>query len=114
MAHPVINIPPRSKEEKPKTRIVERIVTVYKGITGGIFDCIYLLLVSSLYFFFTGIAVARGKPIPEPWMNLGIKLDGGRLQKKLANVEETKPYKNRFKVVDLQNKATPIDGSIEP
>lgn len=112
MAHQVLNLPPRSKEDKPRVKIVERMVTVYKGITGGIFDCIYLLMVSSLYFFFTGLAVARGKTIPQEWMNLGIKLDNGRLLKKLENVEDVKPYKNRFKVVDLSNKATPLDGSM--
>ena len=100
---------------KVKTRIVERIVRSAKLKTPLFLDGLITLTIVSQYFFWTGLCILFGRPIPREWMRLATTLTQGKIAKKvndLATQEvEKKPVTHQ--VIDLETKR-PMVFSGEP
>lgn len=94
-----------------KKPIIQHIKDVMSGTTThpfGFYDFVIVGTASFFYFFFTGIAVARGKPINPKWLSIGYKINGGKvisgIKKKVIKEPETVP--NSIKVETI-NKPIP-------
>ena len=85
-----------------------RVETVTKSIIKGapsFMEQVITWTMVGWYFFFSGLAVLLGRPIPKWWRDIGLKIDRQKVsqvvQKEVEKpVVEVKP--NRFKVVDLE------------
>lgn len=115
MSHPVINIPPDLPTPKVKTRIVEKLSTIYKTHLPVFIDSLILLTISFWYFFFTGLAILFRSPIPKEWLRIATYLSRGKLAKKIRSLASTNDKKpNTYRVVDLDTKKTLYDGDMSP
>lgn len=105
MAHPVIPESLLEPTEKPKVRVVEKIVEVTKKIgekTPGILDSLTLLVIAFLYFFFTGLALLFKKELPKEWLKIASQLNKGRVAKLLRpKPEEVVKPKGKITVRDI-------------
>lgn len=115
MSHDVINIPPDLTKQKVKTKIVEKLSTIYKTHLPVFIDSLILLTISFWYFFFTGLAILFGRNIPKSWLKIATYLSKGKIAKKIqemAEAQEKKPTK--FRVVDLDTRKTLYDDKSMP
>jgi hypothetical protein len=64
------------------------------------FDKLLCLIGTWNYFFWTGIAVARGKCKPKDYWQFSENIDRGKVKAKIKEVYKP-PSKNTFKVKDL-------------
>lgn len=105
------NIIPNTKHDIGSVKKVSAMKKLQEVLSGtpqkpfGFYDFIIVGTASFLYFFFTGLAIVRGKNIPPQWLALAKKLDKGAIAKKIIQEVDKKP--NMFKVTDI-NKPTPI------
>lgn len=110
MSFDVINIPPDLPIPKIRTKIVEKLSTIYKTHLPVFIDSLVLLTIVFWYFFLTGLAIIFRASIPKEWLRIATYLSRGKIAKKiqeLASVKEKKP--NKYRVVDLDTRKTLYD-----
>lgn len=113
MSHEVINIPPDLPKPKAKTKIVEKLNTIYKTHLPVFIDSLILLTISFWYFFFTGLAILFRSPIPKEWFRIASHLSRGKIAKKIREMSEVVEKKpNQYRVVDLETKKTLYDDTM--
>lgn len=118
MAFPVIpekylgDFPKEETKEKVKDTVVTAASKVKNGIA-SFADFLIILTAAFWYYFFTGIAIARGKRVPTQWMRLGTHLGMSRVSSRIRKASQnalqkevgTKNAPKRvFKVVDIDTK----------
>lgn len=118
MAFPVIpekylgDFPKEQPKEKVKDAVVVAASKVNSGV-GKVLDYFIVLTAAFWYYFFTGIAIARGKRVPTQWMKLGTHLGMSRVSSQIrkASLNATQKEvasenapKRVFKVVDIDTK----------
>jgi len=85
----MFEIIPNTRHDIPaKEPVLKRLGDVLSGTRikpFGFYDFIIVLTAAFWYFFFTGLAIARGKQIPPRWLVLGKKMGGGKV---LKNMQE--------------------------
>ena len=105
MAHQVIiEEPTEKKVEIKEEKIIERVKHFISVKTPPLIDSLVLITIAFWYFFFTGIAIARGKSVPKEWMRIATQLSKGRIAKKIRGVVEKENQPNKYKVVDIATK----------
>ena len=93
------DLPQQAK--KPRTTVVEKIEKLRKA-SSSLADNLVLLTISFWYFFWTGIAVARGKTIPKQWLDIATNLSKKKLAEKIEPTVPVAPLPVRHRVVDLE------------
>ena len=73
----------------------------------GFYEFILSLIAVSWYFFFTGMAIARGrKNFPKKWFDIGVAVGAEKIIKKAV---EKPVVKNNITVKDISKKDPPKD-----
>lgn len=118
MAFPVIperylgDFPKTETKEKVKDAVVVAASKVNNGV-GKVLDFLIVLTAAFWYYFFTGIAIARGKRVPIQWMKLGTHLGMARVSSRIRSTTQKRlseelasqnAPKRVFKVVDIDTK----------
>ena len=75
---------------KKAGEIVNKLLTGSKRKAFGFYDFIVLLFVSTLYFFFTGLALVLGRTVPRKWLEMGYTLGDGKAVKGLKRIKDKK------------------------
>lgn len=118
MAFPVIpeemldKFPTKETKEKVKETVVAAASKISTG-TASILDFLLILIVATLYYFFTGLAIVLNRNIPYHWLRLGTHLGMKKVSSIVKNASQnalqkavaTKNAPKRvFKVVDIDTK----------
>lgn len=103
-------------KEKPKEKINEVVTVAASKVNSGVgkvLDYLIVLTAAFWYYFFTGIAIARGKRVPTQWMRLGSAFGMNRVSSRVKNASQNalqkelaskNAPKRTFKVVDVDTK----------
>lgn len=95
-----------NKKVPEKTREIVKYIT--KDIPQKLstfFESLAYLIIVTLYFFFTGLALLFNRKLPPFWTDLAKELEGGRITQKIAEVKkgtELKKKAGKMRVVDLE------------
>ena len=96
-------------EKKKPEKVVERITTIIKKvpqISINFVDSLAFLVVASIYFFFTGLAILFGRPIPKFWIDLSKIVETHRIKDKITEKVERNKIKDRagkIRIVDIES-----------
>lgn len=110
MSHQVVSeevaalIPKRKGE-----RVRNTVTTIFKTRLPQFIDSLILLVIATLYFTFTGLAILFRSPLPKGWLSIAQSLTKGRLAKKVADLAEARDdtikSKVSHRVIDLETRA---------
>lgn len=92
------NLPEEPK--KPRASMAERMDSIRKS-SASLTDNLVLLTISFWYFFWTGIAVMRGKKIPKQWLDISTALSKKKIAEKISPPHQI-PAVVKHRVVDLE------------
>lgn len=94
--------------KKPLIKKVNEVLTGTPSRPFGFYDFIIVGTATFLYFFFIGIAVARGKRVPAAWIKIATKLNDGKVAEGIAKkgVNPKVPKANSITVREI-NQPTP-------
>ncbi len=92
----------------PPKKVKEVIKYISKDVPqklSTLFESLAYLIVITLYFFFTGLALLLNRKLPPFWTDLAKHLEAGSIAEKIQEVEKSTQIKKRAgkaRVVDLE------------
>ena len=100
----------KKAQSKELSKKVNEVLSGTSARPFGLYDFIITVSVSTIYFFFTGLAILFGKNIPTKWLSIGFKLDGGnvigRIKKRV--LKEPRIKQNAIRVETIE-KTPPVE-----
>lgn len=114
MANPTLTPQEYEAIVNANKKVPEKAKEVVKYITkdipqkmSNLFESLAYLIIVSLYFTFTGLAILFKRKLPEFWTDLAKELEAGRIITKVREVKKTVELKKKagkMRVVDLDTK----------